>query len=170
MQPGEERREKSLSSTLERLLRVGFVLSGLVSVANGIWMILDPAGWHALVPGPASDYGPLNQHFVRDVGGWYLAGGVLFLFAATNPRRFGGVTLIVMLLANGAHAIQHLADVIGGRVGAGHWATDIPVVVGPVIVLGIMLWILVSLQSSRHALRPEEPEEAEPMSSPEPVA
>lgn len=141
------RSEKSLASVLERLLRVGFLLGGFLSVAVGVWMLADPAGWYELVPGPASDYGPVNAHFIRDVGGWYVAQGILFLFASTNPRRFGGVTLIVTLVANGAHAVGHLADIASARVGAEHWATDMPLVAAPVVFLVVMLWIWWSLQS-----------------------
>lgn len=82
-----------------------------------------------------------------------MAGGVLFLFASTNPLRFGGVTLIVMLLSNGAHAISHLVAVISGKVDASHWATDMPVVLAPVIVLALLLWVWWSLVSSREPRR-----------------
>jgi hypothetical protein len=149
-------------------LRVGFLLAALLSIANGIWMLVDPSGWFELVPGPASDYGPRNSHFIQDVGGWYVAGGVLFLFASTNPRRFGGVTLIVMLLANGAHAISHLVAVLSGRVEASHWATDMPVVLGPAIVLALLLWVWWSLVSSTEPGRRPQPAEVETAEEPAP--
>lgn len=147
MEQATERSERALASVLERLIRIGFLIGAVGGLAFGIWMIADPAGWYELVPGPASDYGPLNVHFIRDVGGWYVASGVLFLFASTNPRRFGGVTLIVTLIGNGIHAATHVADLISGRVGAEHWATDLPLVVIPVVFLGLMLWVSWSLQS-----------------------
>lgn len=157
METASSRPARDLAPVLERLLRIGFLLGGLLSIANGIWMLADPSGWFELVPGPASDYGPVNSHFIQDVGGWYMAGGVLFLFASTNPLRFGGVTLIVMLLSNGAHAISHLVAVISGKVDASHWATDMPVVLAPVIVLVLLLWVWWSLVSSKEPERRREP-------------
>lgn len=147
MEQAAERSERALASVMERLIRIGFLIGAFGGLAFGVWMIADPAGWYELVPGPASDYGAYNAHFIRDVGGWYVASGILFLFAATNPRRFGGVTLIVALIANGIHAASHVAALISGQVGVEHWATDLPLVLIPVVFLGLMLWVSWSLQS-----------------------
>ncbi|MGH9195837.1 MAG: hypothetical protein ACRD1T_08865 [Acidimicrobiia bacterium] len=138
-----------LARVLERLLQLGFGLGGVASLITGSWMLAFPRDWFTVFPGEVPDFGEFNSHFVRDLGGWYIAGGVLLLFALTNPKRFGGVTLIVSLIANGAHAGTHLADIISGRVGAEHWAIDAPLVFLPVILIAVMLWIWWTLQTER---------------------
>ena len=48
---------------------------GLALAANGLLMLLDPAGWYALAPG-VPETGPLNLHFVRDIGCAYILAGL----------------------------------------------------------------------------------------------
>ncbi|MGH2812518.1 MAG: hypothetical protein ACRDI1_07370 [Actinomycetota bacterium] len=151
-------RPRDLSQVLERLLKIGFGIGGVTSLANGVWMLAAPAHWYEVFPGRVPDFGPLNSHFVMDLGGWYVAGGVLLLFALTNPMRFGGMTLIVTLIASGAHATTHLADVISGRVDAEHWIIDTPFIYAPLILLAVMLWIWWTLQSQRHVEGRSEPD------------
>lgn len=151
------------TSVLERLLRIGFGLGGVVSLATGVWMLMVPANWYRVFPGALPDTGPLNAHFVRDLGGWFAAGGVLMLFALTNPRRFGGVTLVVALVTYLAHASVHIGDIVSGRLPAVHWVIDTPLVFAPVVALIVLLWVWWTLQSQEHPAgqpqRAEEPEE-----------
>lgn len=113
-------------------------------------MLVAPANWFEVFPGNVADTGPLNEHFVRDLGGFYLAGGILLLFALTNPARFGGVSLVVSLVAYGVHAGTHVADLLTGRLGAEHWVIDAPLVFAPVIALAVLLWVWWSLQAERY--------------------
>jgi hypothetical protein len=53
---------------------VSAVMLGLVLAANGLAMLYDPAGWYGVVPG-VPDTGPLNAHFVRDIGCTYVVAG-----------------------------------------------------------------------------------------------
>jgi hypothetical protein len=49
-------------------------------------MLLDPAGWYALAP-RVPETGPLNPHFVRDIGCAYiLTGFALAGLAFTSAR------------------------------------------------------------------------------------
>lgn len=139
-----------LTGVLMRLLRIGLGLSGLTSLALGVWMLSSPANWFAVFPAALEDFGPFNAHFIRDLGGWYAAGGLLLMFALTNPMRFGGVALVVSLVAYVAHAGTHLADLVSGRVGAKHWLIDTPLVFLPVVMFVLLTWIWWTLQSGRH--------------------
>src|SRR5262249_52922948 len=47
------------------------VVVGLALAANGTFMLVAPSAWYGLVPGVAAT-GPLNAHFVRDIGAAYL--------------------------------------------------------------------------------------------------
>ena len=60
---------------------------GVLAVANGVFMLVAPAAWYAIVPG-VPDSGPLNAHFVRDIGAAFLvAGGSLVWFARDARAR-----------------------------------------------------------------------------------
>ncbi|MBP6013727.1 MAG: hypothetical protein KBA31_15985 [Alphaproteobacteria bacterium] len=50
-----------------------FILAAVMGL-NGGYMFVDPPGWYAAVPG-VPDTGPLNLHFVRDIGLAYVTAG-----------------------------------------------------------------------------------------------
>ena len=58
---------------------------GLLLAANGFLMLLDPAQWYAIVPG-VPETGPLNPHFVRDIGAAYVVTGVAIGWLARDAR------------------------------------------------------------------------------------
>ena len=126
---------------------IGLALAGLANVANAAWMLLDPAGWYATLPAAVPDTGPLNAHFVRDVGGAFAATGVALLWGAFQPR------LRVPMLALASvfyvlHALIHVADTLAGRLPASHWLIDAPGVYVPALVM-----IAVTLAAARAAPR-----------------
>lgn len=126
---------------------IGLALAGLANVANAAWMLLDPAGWYATLPAAVPDTGPLNAHFVRDVGGAFAATGVALLWAAFQPR------LRVPMLALASvfyvlHALIHVADTLAGRLPASHWLIDAPGVYVPALAM-----IAVTLAAARAAPR-----------------
>jgi hypothetical protein len=55
-------------------IRVLLLLLGLFHIANGIWMLADPMGWYAAVPGVTAS-GPFNHHFICDIGFAFIACG-----------------------------------------------------------------------------------------------
>ena len=106
---------------------------GLLLAANGAFMIAAPAAWYGAVPGVAVT-GPLNPHFVRDIGCAYLVSGAALVWLAIDARArmaafAGGVFLAL-------HALVHLAEAAGGReTGHGLVADLLPVFVPPALAL-----------------------------------
>ena len=126
---------------------IGLALAGVANLANAAWMLLDPAGWYATLPAAVPDTGPLNAHFVRDVGGAFAATGVALLWGAFQPR------LRVPMLALASvfyvlHALIHVTDTLAGRLPASHWLIDAPGVYVPALVM-----IAVTLAAARAAPR-----------------
>jgi hypothetical protein len=66
-------------------IRIILILLGLFHVANGVFMVAAPAAWYAAVPGvPAT--GPMNHHFIVDIGLAFIASGAGMLMAVrTGP-------------------------------------------------------------------------------------
>jgi len=88
-------------------------LGAAVILANGLAMMLAPSVWYQATPGVA-ETGPLNVHFVRDIGAAYLAVGVavvLLLRGLVSKRALIGVAAVFMV----AHAGFHLADALVGH-------------------------------------------------------
>jgi hypothetical protein len=62
-------------------------MQGLLAAANGVFMLAVPAEWYAIVP-CAQNSGPLNAHFIRDIGAAFLvAGGSMVWFARDARAR-----------------------------------------------------------------------------------
>ncbi len=114
-------------------MRLTFRLLGLLNLANGLWMLLAPAGWYLHLPAAVPDTGPLNPHFVRDIGAAFITIGVVLLLAAPSRGVLLAVTLFYVL-----HAVVHVTDLTAGRLGAEHWLIDLPGVFLPAVVLGVL--------------------------------
>lgn len=114
---------------------------GITMLLNAGWMLATPAHWWAVLPGAVPDFGPLNEHFIRDIGATYLTLGVALVWAAFAPAVRVPV-LVIVTTWNAAHAAVHVLDTVRGLVDHEHWALDAPGVYGPTLVLIVITVIL----------------------------
>jgi hypothetical protein len=112
---------------------------GIGGVANGLFMLVDPANWYLAVPGVTTT-GPFNQHFIRDIG---------LIFALIGAAMLGGAMLAaqrVTLWSASAlwltgHALFHLWEVSVGICGSDAIARDFPAVTLPAILaIALACW------------------------------
>jgi hypothetical protein len=90
-------------------IAVALVL-GLGLAANGAFMLADPAAWYGLVPGVAAT-GPLNPHFVRDIGAAYLVTGAALAWFCVDARaRMAALAGAAFLTL---HALVHAGEAVG---------------------------------------------------------
>jgi hypothetical protein len=106
----------------------------VLSFANGLWMILDAAGWYRDLPAAVPDFGPLNEHFVRDLGSAFVTFAVALGWAALAPPTRGPLVAVTALFYV-LHAAAHVHDTARGLVGADHWWIDLPGVYLPALLL-----------------------------------
>ncbi len=108
---------------------------GLGLLANGLTMLAVPGAWYALMPG-VPQTGPLNPHFVRDIGAAYVvAGGTLVWFAISRlarPAALAGAAFLAI------HGLIHLWDAAAGREHAHQLVVDLPTVFLPP---ALAIWI-----------------------------
>jgi hypothetical protein len=64
---------------------VKWILPAILAI-NGAVMLLAPGWWYPRVPG-VLETGPLNGHFVRDIGAAYLACALAMGWALKDPAR-----------------------------------------------------------------------------------
>jgi hypothetical protein len=73
-----------------RVQQVAATVLTLSAAYVGVWALLAPRSFYDDFPLPGRDWvslaGPYDEHLVRDVGGLYLALGVLTLWATLRPR------------------------------------------------------------------------------------
>jgi hypothetical protein len=87
-----------------------FILAAAMA-ANGVYMFIDPAGWYAAVPGvPAT--GPLNYHFVRDIGIAYFTAGAALAWSVMGGGWRASALAALFL---GGHALLHAGETMLGH-------------------------------------------------------
>ncbi len=125
-----------------------FALSGLGNLVNGLWMLADPGHWYATLPAAVPDFGPLNEHFVRDIGSAFTMLGIGLVWATFRPAAQLPV-LVLVTLFHGLHALVHVWDTARGLVGPEHWSIDFPPVYLPTLVLLTLTAMLVRRDARR---------------------
>ena len=87
-----------------------FILAAMMA-GNGIFMFVNPPAWYAAVPG-VPDTGPLNLHFVRDIGIAYLTAGIALVWSELGAGWRASALAGVFI---GGHSLLHLGETIGGH-------------------------------------------------------
>ena len=114
---------------------------GLSNFANGLWMLASPAHWYINLPANVPGSGPLNEHFVRDIGCIFFLLGALLLVSI--PRR--ELRLQAMIAATAfatAHSLVHVLDSMRGLFGPDQWRFDLGPVYVTTLLLLVMTWRL----------------------------
>lgn len=88
-------------------IRAILSLFGLFHLVNGLWMLLAPDSWFVTIPGVTAT-GPLNYHFVADIGLAFIASGAGFLAGARNGPAAGAFA-IAGATWPALHALFHLS-------------------------------------------------------------
>lgn len=74
-------------------------------------MLLDPGGWYASTPGVPST-GPMNSHFIRDIGAAFLMTGMAFGIATRSSANWAAVAIgaVFPTIHGGIHAFDLLSS------------------------------------------------------------
>lgn len=116
-------------------------LFALGNLGSGVWMLADPVHWYFNLPAGVPDFGPVNEHFIRDIGCAFFVQGVALGVAAFVARwrvaACGAVALFYVM-----HALVHVLDTVRGLVGPEHWMIDLPGVYVPAVIMVIVTWLV----------------------------
>ena len=88
------------------ITRILLFIIGLANLINGAFMLVAPGVWYAVVPGVA-ETGPLNPHFVYDIGMAFIASGA-FMMAGARTGRTGAVLAFAGATWPVLHALIHV--------------------------------------------------------------
>jgi hypothetical protein len=115
--------------TVEIILAGGLAF---LLIGNGLAMLFAARWWYAAVPG-ATETGPFNPHFVKDIGAAYVVAGAGFAAFAWRPKA----ALPALAAATGflaLHALIHIADAIVSPTGIADVVRDVSGVFLPAII------------------------------------
>lgn len=118
-------------------MKVPLNILALLHGINGLVMLAAPAEWYRLVPG-VTGTGPLNVHFIRDIGLGFLAAALaLFLSAnASGARQIALLACASVFL--GGHALLHIVEL---AVHGGAYLRDMVTILLPgLLPLFILIW------------------------------
>jgi len=87
-------------------LRVGLLAIAAVQLLTGLWLAIAPGAFYDAI----ADFGPRNEHDLRDMAAFYLASAVVLGVAANRPS-WRAPALALVGLQFGLHAVNHLVDV-----------------------------------------------------------
>ena len=129
---GQLRRQVGMKPTLSTPAQALRLLLAAGLGANGAAMLLQPTAWYHAVPGVVYT-GPLNLHFVRDIGAAYLGSAVGLAWRALRgpaaaPAAQCGALFLVL------HAAIHVAETLAGLCGWRQLVADVPGVLLPALL------------------------------------
>jgi len=116
-------------------------LFGLGNFVNGAWMLWNPAHWYINLPANVPGSGPLNEHFVRDIGCIFFLLGA-FLLIAVRRREWRLQAMVASSAFAAAHALVHVLDSTRGLFGPDQWRYDLGPVYLTTLLLVVMTWRL----------------------------
>jgi hypothetical protein len=113
-----------IQAKLNISMPIAYLLLLLFLAINGALMLMAPEVWYRLVPG-VSGTGPLNVHFVKDIGCAYLVAAASFFWLRHDPRTawpaaFASSAFLTM------HALIHVGDAVFFGHGLHHWKVELP--------------------------------------------
>lgn len=107
---------------------------GGISLGNGLWMLISASTWFNKMPVGAGDTGPLNSHFIHDVGLVYILVGIGAFWCGYKLKKCFEVHIGITLFMGG-HALIHVGEILSGALPTSHWLIDFPLVTFPAIIL-----------------------------------
>lgn len=128
-------------------IRFGILaLLSMLTSLNALWMILFPFNWYNEVPAHVPDFGPYNQHFVRDFGCAFLLVGI-GLWVGLKNIKYRSASIFFASGFYVLHASTHIYDTLQGAVEPVHWLIDFPTTYLPAILL---VWMARTKEKSAH--------------------
>jgi hypothetical protein len=110
-------------------------------------MLASPAHWYLHLPANVPGSGPLNEHFVRDIGCIFSLLGIALLLSIVR-RRWRVPAMVAASAYSVAHALVHVFDSLRGLFEPGHWRFDL----GPIYVATLLL-VALTLKMAREPER-----------------
>lgn len=109
----------------ESAQRAALIAFGLLNLVLGVIMLLAPGFFFDHI----GEYGARNDHYIGDVGAFYVAGGAGLLIAAERPAWRVPVC-VVAAIWYALHALNHLLDVGQASSRADGWRDTVLLALG----------------------------------------
>jgi len=118
------------------------VILGSMNILNGLWMLITPEHWYYNLPASVPVFGPLNYHFIRDIGCIFFLLGIGLIYAGF----YLSCRLPLFTMNTGfyfLHMLVHVHEVVSGRVHLSMFWVDLPLVYVPSIICFILNIVMI---------------------------
>ena len=119
-----------------------------LNILHGLWAVFTPEHWYHNLPAGVPEYGPLNVHFIRDLGAVFVLLGIGLIFAGLY-LSFRLPLFTMNTLFYFAHMLVHVHEVVSGRVRLGMFWVDLPAVYFPAILTLVLNVFLIRTTRTR---------------------
>lgn len=111
------------------MTRILLVVLAAYHGINGAVMLAAPETWYSVVP-DVEHTGPINVHFIRDIGLGFLAAAMALVLVARGHRS----ALLPALVFLGGHAALHVVEMIAHGTTATAAVRDLTTIVLPALL------------------------------------
>ncbi|CAF4433231.1 unnamed protein product [Rotaria socialis] len=102
------------SKSYDRWAVICLIIATL-NIMHALWVLIAPEHWYHNLPAGVPEFGPINVHFIRDLGCVFLLHGVGLVFAAFNVSyRLPLFTMNTAFYV--LHMFVHVHEVVSGRI------------------------------------------------------
>ena len=142
------------SYVYDRWTLICFVI-GLLNILNAVWMLITPEHWYYNLPAGVPESGPLNVHFIRDIGCIFLILGCGLLVGGSFLIEFRLPLFTMNTLFYMLHMFVHIHEIVSGRLRMGIFWIDLPGIYLPAMLTFGLNIILIRkyMPSSRSKLQ-----------------
>ena len=142
------------SYVYDRWTLICFVI-GLINILNAVWMLIAPEHWYYNLPAGVPESGPLNVHFIRDIGCIFLILGCGLLVGGSFLIEFRLPLFTMNTLFYMLHMFVHIHEIVSGRLRMGIFWIDLPGIYLPAMLTFGLNIILIRkyMPSSRSKLQ-----------------
>jgi len=104
-------------------LRIVYAVFGAAFLLNGLQMLFFSESWYENGPPGVDHTGPMNIHFIRDIGVIFLVMGGGLLWGLFNTAKAYPIHLFSTLWLVG-HGLVHVGEIVLGQLPHSHWGLD----------------------------------------------
>lgn len=130
------------------LLKSFYNLTGALNIGNGIWMLFFAENWYINLPARIEDTGPLNTHFVHDIGLVYCIVGLAAFYCSAKIHNCKAVHFGLLAFTVG-HALIHVVEILIGLLPPSHWVIDFPLLFAPALLILAITPFVLKVQKER---------------------
>jgi hypothetical protein len=132
----------TVAETVPAAIKYIAIFFAVLNITNGLWMLFAPKHWYWNLPANVPAFGPLNTHFIMDLGYGFGLQGVGLIIGLLNDKHVFKIMWSINTAFYTCHMFVHIYEVVSGNVMKHVFWVDFPGVYVPALVLLVASFFL----------------------------